>query len=85
MTKDIFSENQKELIKPLEDKGLPIPYDPLKSIFQRCQNIQYSRGKKNLRYLQRCFKEKDRSAAQKLAISNLKLVVKIALNTTTRI
>jgi len=30
LTEDIFPENDSELVKPLEDKGLLIPYDPLK-------------------------------------------------------
>ncbi len=79
MTKDIFSENQKELIKPLEDKGLPIPYDPLKKYLSEVSKYPVLTREEELEISTKVFKEKDRSAAQKLAISNLKLVVKIAL------
>ena len=79
MTKVIFSENQKELIKPLEDKGLPIPYDPLKKYLSEVSKYPVLTREEELEISTKVFKEKDRSAAQKLAISNLKLVVKIAL------
>jgi len=79
LTKDIFSENQKELIKPLEDKGLPIPYDPLKKYLSEVSKYPVLTREEELEISTKVFKEKDRSAAQKLAISNLKLVVKIAL------
>ena len=79
MTEDIFSENQKELIKPPEDKGLPIPYDPLKKYLSEVSKYPVLTREEELEISTKVFKEKDRSAAHKLAISNLKLVVKIAL------
>lgn len=79
MTEDIFHENNNELIQPLEDKGLPIPYDPLKKYLSEVSRYPVLTREEELEIAEKVFKEKDRDAAQKLAISNLKLVVKIAL------
>ncbi len=79
MTKDIFPENDNELEQPLEDKGLPIPYDPLKKYLSEVSRYPVLTREEELEISTKVFKEKDRDAAQKLAISNLKLVVKIAL------
>ncbi len=79
MTEDIFPENDSELVKPLEDKGLLIPYDPLKKYLSEVSRYPVLTREEELEISTKVFKEKDRAAAQKLAISNLKLVVKIAL------
>lgn len=79
MTEDIFQEERKELIEPIEDKGLPIPYDPLKKYLSEVSKYPVLTREEELEISTRVFKDKDRVAAQKLAISNLKLVVKIAL------
>jgi RNA polymerase sigma-32 factor len=79
LTKDIFPENDNELEQPLEDKGLPIPYDPLKKYLSEVSRYPVLTREEELEISTKVFKEKDRDAAQKLAISNLKLVVKIAL------
>jgi len=79
LTDDIFPENDSELVKPLEDKGLPIPYDPLKKYLSEVSRYPVLTREEELEISIKVFKEKDRAAAQKLAISNLKLVVKIAL------
>lgn len=79
MTEDIFTENDGELVKPLEDKGLLIPYDPLKKYLSEVSRYPVLTREEELEISTKVFKEKDRAAAQKLAISNLKLVVKIAL------
>lgn len=79
MTEDIFAENNKELIQPMEDKGLPIPYDPLKKYLSEVSKYPVLTREEELEISTRVFKEKDKAAAQKLAISNLKLVVKISL------
>jgi len=79
LTEDIFHENNNELIQPLEDKGLPIPYDPLKKYLSEVSRYPVLTREEELEIAEKVFKEKDRDAAQKLAISNLKLVVKIAL------
>jgi RNA polymerase sigma-32 factor len=79
LTEDIFPENDSELVKPLEDKGLLIPYDPLKKYHSEVSRYPVLTREEELEISTKVFKEKDRAAAQKLAISNLKLVVKIAL------
>jgi len=79
LTEDIFAENNKELIQPMEDKGLPIPYDPLKKYLSEVSKYPVLTREEELEISTRVFKEKDKAAAQKLAISNLKLVVKISL------
>lgn len=79
MTEDIFHENNNEIIQPLEDKDLPIPYDPLKKYLSEVSKYPVLTREEELEISKKVFKEKDRAAAQKLAISNLKLVVKIAL------
>lgn len=79
MTEDIFPENDSELVQPIEDKGLPIPYDPLKKYLSEVSRYPVLTREEELEISTKVFKEKDRAAAQKLAISNLKLVVKIAL------
>jgi RNA polymerase sigma-32 factor len=79
LTEDIFPENDKELIQPMEDKGLPIPFDPLKKYLSEVSKYPVLTREEELEISTRVFKEKDKAAAQKLAISNLKLVVKISL------
>jgi len=79
LTEDIFHENNNQIIQPLEDKDLPIPYDPLKKYLSEVSKYPVLTREEELEISKKVFKEKDRAAAQKLAISNLKLVVKIAL------
>jgi len=63
----------------MEDKGLPIPFDPLKKYLSEVSKYPVLTREEELEISTRVFKEKDKAAAQKLAISNLKLVVKISL------
>jgi len=79
LTENIFPENEKELVQPLEDKDLPIPYDPLKKYLSEVSKYPVLTREEELEISMKVFKDKDRAAAQKLAISNLKLVVKISL------
>ncbi|MBP1746766.1 MAG: rpoH [Deltaproteobacteria bacterium] len=79
MTEDLFPENDKELIQPMEEKGLLIPFDPLKKYLSEVSKYPVLTREEELEISTRVFKEKDKAAAQKLAISNLKLVVKISL------
>jgi len=79
LTEDMFPENDKELIQPMEDKGLLIPFDPLKKYLSEVSKYPVLTREEELEISTRVFKEKDKAAAQKLAISNLKLVVKISL------
>ncbi len=62
-----------------QDKGLPIPYDPLKQYLSEVSRYPVLTREEEMEVATRVFEKKDRVAAQKLAISNLKLVIKIAL------
>ncbi|OPY79550.1 MAG: RNA polymerase sigma factor RpoH [Syntrophorhabdus sp. PtaU1.Bin153] len=62
-----------------QDKGLPIPYDPLKQYLSEVSRYPVLTREEETEVATRVFEKKDRVAAQKLVISNLKLVVKIAL------
>jgi RNA polymerase sigma-32 factor len=79
LTEDIFPEAHKELVEHIEEKSLPIPYDPLKKYLSEVSKYPVLTREEELEISTKVFKDKDRAAAQKLAISNLKLVVKIAL------
>jgi RNA polymerase sigma-32 factor len=79
LTEDIFPEEHKELVEHTEEKGLPIPYDPLKKYLSEVSKYPVLTREEELEISTKVFKDKDRASAQKLAISNLKLVVKIAL------
>lgn len=79
MTEEIFPEENKGHIETIEDKSLPIPYDPLKKYLSEVSKYPVLTREEELEISTKVFKDKDRAAAQKLAISNLKLVVKIAL------
>ncbi|OPX93135.1 MAG: RNA polymerase sigma factor RpoH [Syntrophorhabdus sp. PtaU1.Bin002] len=76
---DIVLETQKEIMEAVQDKGLPIPYDPLKQYLSEVSRYPVLTREQELEIATQVFESKDRAAAQKLAISNLKLVVKIAL------
>ena len=66
-------------IKDLEDHALPIPFDPLKRYLAEVSKHRVLTREEELELAHKIFEGRDRDAAQKLAISNLKLVVKIAL------
>jgi RNA polymerase sigma-32 factor len=79
LTEEIFPEEHKELIEHIEEKGLPTPYDPLKKYLSEVSKYPVLTREEELEVSTKVFRDHDRVAAQKLAISNLKLVVKIAL------
>jgi RNA polymerase sigma-32 factor len=60
-------------------KGLPVQLDPLKKYLAEVSKYPVLSKDEELEVATRVYDEKDREAAQKLAVSNLKLVVKIAL------
>ena len=73
-------EGPKDLeIKDLEDHALAIPFDPLKRYLAEVSKHRVLTREEELELAHKIFEGRDRDAAQKLAISNLKLVVKIAL------
>jgi RNA polymerase sigma-32 factor len=71
LTEDIFPEERKEFVEPIEDKGLPVPYDPLKKYLSEVSKHPVLTREEELEISTKVFKDKDRAAAQKLAISNL--------------
>ncbi len=77
---DGFLEEAKDLeVKDLEDRELPAPFDPLKRYLAEVSKHPVLTRERELELAVKAFDHKDRDAAQMLVISNLKLVVKIAL------
>ncbi len=62
-----------------DDASLPIPFDPLKKYLSEVSKYPVLNKDEELDLASAVFNRKDRDAAQKLVISNLRLVVKIAL------
>jgi RNA polymerase sigma-32 factor len=69
----------KDMLVEVEDKGLPIPFDPLKKYLSELSKYPVLSKDEELEVSTRVYDKKDGEAVQKLVISNLKLVVKIAL------
>lgn len=63
----------------MEDKGLPIPYDPLKRYLAEVSKHQVLTREEELKLAEEVYTRRSRAAAEKLVLANLKLVVKIAL------
>jgi len=77
---DGFLEEGKDLeVKDLEDRELPAPFDPLKRYLAEVSKHPVLTREQEVDLAVKAFVHKDRDAAQMLVISNLKLVVKIAL------
>ncbi|HEY3276278.1 MAG TPA: RNA polymerase factor sigma-32 [Syntrophorhabdaceae bacterium] len=68
-----------EALALIEDKSLPLPYDPLRTYLAEVSKYPVLSREEEFEVSCKVFDSKDRDAAQKLVISNLKLVVKIAL------
>ena len=83
MDEEIFLDHDldhdKEIIELTEDKNLPIPFDPLKSYLSEVSKYPVLSREDEFEVARLVYEDKDRDAAQKLVISNLKLVVKISL------
>jgi RNA polymerase sigma-32 factor len=75
-----FLEEGKDLeVKDPEDRELPAPFDPLKRYLAEVSKHPVLTREQEVDLAVKAFVHKDRDAAQMLVISNLKLVVKIAL------
>jgi RNA polymerase sigma-32 factor len=61
------------------EKGLPTPFDPLRKYLAEVSRYPVLSRDEELRVSMKVYQGKDKEAAQKLVMSNLKLVVKIAL------
>lgn len=79
MTDDPTGDESKELVPRGEEGALAIPYDPLKKYLSEVSKYQVLSRDDELELASRVFNDMDRAAAEKLVISNLRLVVKIAL------
>ncbi|MCS7280965.1 MAG: RNA polymerase factor sigma-32 [Desulfobacterota bacterium] len=62
-----------------EEESLPIPFDPLKKYLHEISKYPVLSKEEEFKLAERVYKYKDKEAAQKLVISNLRLVIKIAL------
>ncbi|MCX5803085.1 MAG: RNA polymerase factor sigma-32 [Proteobacteria bacterium] len=76
---EIFPDENTEIIEPDIEKSLPTPFDPLKKYLSEVSKYPILSRNEELRLAMKVYKHKDREAAQKLVISNLRLVVKISL------
>ena len=77
---DSFLEEPKDPdVKDGGDHEAPAPFDPLKRYLAEVSKHPVLTREKELEFAVKAFDHKDRDAAQMLVISNLKLVVKIAL------
>ncbi len=63
----------------IREKELPIPFDPLKKYLAEVSKYPVLSREEEFKIAERVYKYKDKEAAHKLVISNLKLVVKISL------
>lgn len=79
MVDEIFPDEDTEIIEPDIEKSLPTPFDPLKKYLSEVSKYPLLSRNEELRLAMKVYKHKDREAAQKLVISNLRLVVKISL------
>jgi RNA polymerase sigma-32 factor len=66
-------------LRQVEEKALPIPYDPLKRYLAEVSKHQVLSREEELDLALQVLNNRNRAAAEKLVLSNLKLVVKIAL------
>jgi len=76
---ETFELNGAVKIAELEEKGFPLLFDPLKKYLAEISRHPVLSREEEFKLAEKVYKLKDKEAAQKLVISNLKLVVKIAL------
>ena len=74
-----FPEERGEAIEPVEDKSLPLPYDPFKAYLAEVSKYPLLSREEEFEVSKLVYDRQDRAAAQRLVVSNLKLVVKVAL------
>lgn len=80
MAEELYAEEGRIIApSPVEDKELPAPYDPLKKYLSEVSQYPVLTREQELEIATKIYEGKDKAAAQTLVISNLKLVVKIAL------
>jgi RNA polymerase sigma-32 factor len=79
LEEEILIEPEKVVIDKDDSASLPRPFDPLKAYLAEVSKYSVLTREEELELSTKVFGTKDREAAQKLVISNLRLVVKIAL------
>lgn len=78
MDEDKTLEKQPARVR-VEDSSLPTTFDPLRKYLSEVSRYSVLTREQEFEVARKVFEDKDRDAAQKLAMSNLKLVVKISL------
>ncbi len=78
MDDDVILDKQPVRAK-VEDSSLPTTFDPLRKYLSEVSRYSVLSREEEFEVARKVFEDKDRDAAQKLAMSNLKLVVKISL------
>jgi RNA polymerase sigma-32 factor len=76
---ETFLDDAKEAADEPEEKSLPVPFDPLKTYLAEVSKYSVLSREEEFEIGRLVFDQQDRDAAQKLAMSNLRLVVKTAL------
>ncbi len=72
-------EEERDVLEEVAEKGLTVPFDPLKKYLAELSRYPVLTRDEEIEIAEKIHINKDREAAQKLVVSNLKLVVKIAL------
>jgi RNA polymerase sigma-32 factor len=76
---DLMFDEEQNLIRKNEEGSLPTPFDPLRKYLSEVSRYHVLSRDEEFEVAKRIYEKKDKDAAQKLVMSNLKLVVKIAL------
>jgi RNA polymerase sigma-32 factor len=76
---DLVLDEEQILIQKYDESPLPIPFDPLRKYLSEVSRYHVLSRDEEFEVAKRIYEKKDKDAAQKLVMSNLKLVVKIAL------
>jgi RNA polymerase sigma-32 factor len=72
--------DEEQILMPQSEEGsLPTPFDPLRKYLSEVSRYPVLSKDEEFKVAKRIYEKKDKEAAQKLVMSNLKLVVKIAL------
>lgn len=79
MIDEIMIEEERDVLEEVAEKGLTVPFDPLKKYLAELSRYPVLTRDEEIEIAEKIHINKDREAAQKLVVSNLKLVVKIAL------
>jgi RNA polymerase sigma-32 factor len=76
---ELVLDEERILIRQNEEGSLPTPFDPLRKYLSEVSRYHVLSKDEELEIAKRIYENKDKDAVQKLVMSNLKLVVKIAL------